>query len=68
MARLLYGGRSSLQIGVGSAVFCCFIATIIALIAGFFGGLVDALLSRLMDVIWAFPVYPAGDLASRPCC
>jgi peptide/nickel transport system permease protein len=56
-ARVLYGGRSSLEIGVGAAVICCVIATIIALIAGYFGGLVDAILSRLMDVIWAFPVY-----------
>jgi peptide/nickel transport system permease protein len=56
-ARVLYGGRSSLEIGVGSALICCAIATIIALIAGYFGGLVDAILSRLMDVIWAFPVY-----------
>jgi peptide/nickel transport system permease protein len=56
-ALVLYGGRSSLLIGVGSALLCCLAATVIALIAGFFGGLVDALLSRLMDVIWAFPVY-----------
>ncbi len=56
-ARVLYGGRSSLEIGIGSAVICCVIATIIALIAGYFGGLVDAILSRVMDVIWAFPVY-----------
>ena len=28
----------------------------LALIAGFYGGVVDSLLSRLMDVIWAFPV------------
>ena len=54
---LLYGGRASLQIGVCSAVLCSLIATIVALIAGFFGGIVDAILSRLMDVIWAFPVY-----------
>jgi peptide/nickel transport system permease protein len=32
-------------------------ATLVALIAGFFGGLVDAALSRIMDIIWAFPVY-----------
>jgi peptide/nickel transport system permease protein len=57
MARLLYGGRSSLEIGIGSAIICCVIATVIALIAGYFGGLVDAVLSRLMDVIWAFPVF-----------
>jgi peptide/nickel transport system permease protein len=57
MARLLYGGRSSLEIGIGSAVICCVIATVIALIAGYFRGFIDAALSRLMDVIWAFPVY-----------
>ena len=55
-ARLLYGGRSSLIIGIGSAVICCLFATVTALIAGFFGGVTDSLLSRLMDVIWAFPV------------
>jgi peptide/nickel transport system permease protein len=56
-ALLLYGGRSSLQIGIASAVICCVVATIVALIAGFFGGVVDAVLSRIMDIIWAFPVY-----------
>ncbi len=40
-----------------SAVFCCFIALILALVAGFFGRFVDSILSRLMDLIWAFPVY-----------
>ena len=54
---LLYGGRSSLQIGISAAVICCAAATVIALIAGFFGGIVDAVLSRIMDIIWAFPVY-----------
>lgn len=56
MARLLYGGRSSLAIGIGSALLACLIATVLALIAGFYSGLTDSLLSRLMDIIWAFPV------------
>ena len=56
-ALLLYGGRSSLLVGIGSAVLCCLAATVVALFAGFFGGTVDAVLSRIMDVIWAFPVY-----------
>ena len=56
MARLLYGGRSSLAIGIGSALIACLIATVLALVAGFYSGLTDSLLSRLMDVIWAFPV------------
>ena len=69
-ALLLYGGRSSLLVGIGSAVLCCLIATVVALIAGFFGGLTDSLLSRAMDIIWAFPVYllaiSISDRAAHP--
>lgn len=57
MARLLYGGRNSLLIGVSSALLCCLAATVIGVVAGYFGGIVDAVLSRLLDVVWAFPVY-----------
>jgi peptide/nickel transport system permease protein len=57
MARLLYGGRNSLMIATVSALICCVLATIIAVLAGFFGGYTDSILSRLMDVLWAFPVY-----------
>jgi peptide/nickel transport system permease protein len=53
---LLYGGRASLQIGISSALICCIVATVVALIAGYYGGMTDAILSRIMDVIWAFPV------------
>jgi peptide/nickel transport system permease protein len=57
MARVLYGGRASLQIGVASALICCLLALILGLLAGFFRGWLDAVVSRLMDLIWAFPVY-----------
>lgn len=57
MARVLYGGRASLQIGIASAVICSFIAAVLALLAGFFRRGTDAVLSRVMDLIWAFPVY-----------
>jgi peptide/nickel transport system permease protein len=57
MALTLYGGRTSLLIGIGSAAIACLIAMILALIAGFFGGTTDALLSRIMDLIWSFPVF-----------
>ena len=56
-ARLLYGGRNSLLIGVSAALITCLLGTIIGLAAGFFGGVVDGTLSRLLDVVWAFPVY-----------
>jgi peptide/nickel transport system permease protein len=55
--RLLYGGRNSLLIGVSSAVIACFLATILGVAAGYFGGALDSVLSRVFDVIWAFPVY-----------
>src|SRR5215831_5299991 len=57
MARTLYGGRNSLEIGVSSAVLCCLIALVLGVIAGFFRRTTDAILSRTMDLIWAFPVY-----------
>jgi peptide/nickel transport system permease protein len=56
-ARVLYGGRASLQIGIASAVICCLIALVLALVVGFFRGWLDAVVSRVMDLIWAFPVY-----------
>ncbi len=56
-ARLLYGGRVSLLIGVTSTLICAVLAAVIGICAGFFGGITDAILSRLMDVMWAVPVY-----------
>jgi peptide/nickel transport system permease protein len=57
MARVLYGGRASLLIGVGSALIACTVALLFALVAGFFRGGVDMVISRMMDLIWAFPVF-----------
>ena len=54
--RLLYGGRNSLKIGIGSAIFCTAFALLFALLAGYYGGWVDWLISRAFDLIWAFPV------------
>ena len=56
-ARLLYGGRTSLYIGFTSAMICCVIAALLGLISGYFGGAIDWLISRLFDIVWAFPVY-----------
>ena len=57
MARLLYGGLNSLLIAGAATVITLAIATILGLAAGFFGGATDMILSRLLDVLWAFPVY-----------
>src|SRR3954470_13733845 len=44
MARVLYGGRSSLAIGIGSALIACALAMVVGLVPGFYGGLTDSLL------------------------
>jgi peptide/nickel transport system permease protein len=54
--RLLYGGLNSLKIGIGSALICTLLALILALLAGYYGGWVDWVITRFFDVIWAFPV------------
>jgi peptide/nickel transport system permease protein len=56
-ARLLYGGRNSLFIAGLATILTLLLAGIVGLTAGFFGGIVDWMLSRLLDVLWAFPVY-----------
>jgi peptide/nickel transport system permease protein len=58
--RLLYGGRNSLEIGFIATFISCLLATIIALVAGFYRGLVDGVLSRTLDLIWAYPVILLG--------
>jgi len=57
MARLLYGGRNSLLIGTGAALTTCLLAGLVGVLAGYFGGVVDGVLARVLDVLWAFPVY-----------
>ena len=57
MARLLYGGMNSFVIAASATAMTLFFATIFGLVAGFFGGIIDMVLSRILDVLWAFPVY-----------
>jgi peptide/nickel transport system permease protein len=54
--RLLYGGLNSLKVGIGSALICTLLAVVLALLAGYYGGWVDWMISRFFDLIWAFPV------------
>jgi peptide/nickel transport system permease protein len=56
-ARLLYGGRASLLIAGAATLLTIALGAFIGIVAGYFGGVVDAVLARLLDVLWAFPVY-----------
>jgi peptide/nickel transport system permease protein len=54
--RLLYGGINSLKVGIGSAIICTLVAVILALLAGYYRGSIDWVITRFFDLIWAFPV------------
>lgn len=58
--RLLYGGRNSLQVGFVATLITMVLATIIGIAAGFYRGMVDGVLARLLDLIWAYPVVLLG--------
>jgi peptide/nickel transport system permease protein len=56
-ARLLYGGRTSLSIAAFATVLSLVAGGTIGVLAGALGGLVDAVLRWLLDMLWAFPVF-----------
>ncbi len=55
LARLLYGGRVSLMIGLASVLGAGAFGVLLGLIAGYAGGVTDACIMRLCDVQMAFP-------------
>ena len=54
--RILYGGRVSLEIAFGAAFLAIVIGLVLGSIAGYFGGAVDAVVSRFTDLVMAFPL------------
>ncbi|MFG6596114.1 ABC transporter permease [Sulfitobacter sp. 1A13368] len=54
-ASILYGARISLFIGLVAMVASCFIGTLLGLIAGFYGGIVDSVIMRIADIQLSFP-------------
>ncbi len=58
--RLLYGGRNSLLIGVVAALGTILLGVVLGLLAGYSRGWVDGIISRILDVIWSFPVILLG--------
>lgn len=55
LVQLSYGARTSLTIGLVATVMTVAVALAMGLVAGYMGGLADTVLSRLMDVVAAFP-------------
>jgi ABC-type dipeptide/oligopeptide/nickel transport system permease subunit len=55
-SRIIYGSRVSLLVGFLATVVAAVIGTALGVIAGYFGGWVDAVIARVMDVFLAFPL------------
>jgi peptide/nickel transport system permease protein len=58
--RLLYGGRNSLEIGAVATIITMVLALLVGVLSGYYRGLWDGVLSRALDVIWAFPAVLLG--------
>lgn len=57
LSRLIYGSRVSLIVGVGSVVIYVLIGTVLGLVSGYFGGLMDASIMRVTEVFMSFPYF-----------
>ncbi|SFB14512.1 peptide/nickel transport system permease protein [Rhizobium sp. NFR07] len=55
LSRIVWGARIDLQIAFLGVAFPFVIGTVVGTIAGFFGGIVDAVFMRIVDIILAFP-------------
>src|SRR5262249_6447589 len=55
LSRLIYGARISLEVGTISVGISLAVGALLGLVAGYYGRLVDMLLSRVMDILFAFP-------------
>ncbi len=55
LSRIIFGARTSLQVGVGSVSFAIMIGALLGAISGYLGGWVDSVVMRLMDILLAFP-------------
>jgi peptide/nickel transport system permease protein len=58
LSQLIWGTRITLSVGVGTGLFTTFIALTLALVSGFFGGLVDDLISLFTNVFLVIPSLP----------
>lgn len=55
-SRVVYGARVSLEIALIATALSVFIGLVVGLVAGYYRGWVDGLLSRVIDVLLAFPI------------
>ncbi|MCB9897216.1 MAG: ABC transporter permease [Planctomycetes bacterium] len=57
LSRMIWGARVSLSVGLVSTLILVLIGTVLGSLAGFFGGWVDLVISRVIEVFQCFPVF-----------
>jgi peptide/nickel transport system permease protein len=55
LSRLIYGSRVSLSVGIVAVAIYMMIGIVLGAMAGYFGGVVDSVISRLIDIVLSFP-------------
>ncbi len=58
LARILYGGKISLTVGITATLVSILVGTLVGAIAGFYGGIIDGILMRITDLFLALPQLP----------
>ena len=60
MSRVIYGARVSLEVGILGTGISTFVGVVVGMVAGFYRGAVDMVLSRLMDIVLSIPILLLG--------
>ena len=60
--RTIYGAKASIMVGVFATLFTMLLGGFVGVMAGYFGGLTDSILSRITDVFFAIPLLLGGIL------
>ena len=58
LTRVMVGGRISIAVGVVSVVISVVVGTLIGSIAGYYGGKIDMIIMRLVDIFYCIPFFP----------
>ena len=56
LTRILYGSRTALMVGLGASALGAVLGSLIGVASAYFGGRIDLVVQRIMDVFFAFPV------------
>ncbi len=56
LSRIIYGARVSLEVGIGATAIALAAGLSLGLVSGYYGGRIDAIIARFMDILLSFPV------------